>query len=271
MRQNLHTHSTYCDGKDQPEEMIQTAIAEKFDILGFSGHGHCIYDDASMSQQGQAKYIDEIRRLQKQYADEIQIYLGIEQDILGRVPNPRDFDYIIGSAHFVEHEGQFMSVDYSEEMMCKILHEWFHDDFLEYAKTYYQNVRMMKDWDEVDIIGHLDLLTKYNEGNKYFDFENPKYVSIACNTIDALANKIFEVNTGAIARGYRTSPYPYKNLLAYMQEKNIRICLNSDCHDRTKLACNFQESLEMIRSVGYGSMVILTSDGFKDLSLEAFQ
>ena len=56
-----------------------------------------------------------------------------------------------------------------------------------------------------------------------------------------------------------------------MQEKNIRICLNSDCHDRTKLACNFQESLEMIRSVGYGSMVILTSDGFKDLSLEAFQ
>ena len=59
--------------------------------------------------------------------------------------------------------------------------------------------------------------------------------------------------------------------LAYMQEKNIRICLNSDCHDRTKLACNFQESLEMIRSVGYSSMVILTSDGFKDLSLEAFQ
>lgn len=271
MRQNLHTHSTYCDGKDQPEQMIQTAIEKGFDILGFSGHGYCIYDDASMSQQGQVAYIHEIRALQKKYADQIQIYLGIEQDILGRVANPADFDYIIGSAHFVEQEGQFKSVDESEQTMCKILHEWFHDDFLSYAQAYYKNVAVMKDWKEVDIIGHLDLLTKYNEGNKYFDFEDPRYVALACDTIDALSHKIFEVNTGAIARGYRTAPYPYKNLLAYMHEKKIRICLNSDCHDRINLDCHFKESLDLIRKVGCDSMVVLTSEGFKDRPLDQFQ
>ena len=40
MKQNLHTHTVYCDGNDTPEEMVLTAIEKHFDILGFSGHGH---------------------------------------------------------------------------------------------------------------------------------------------------------------------------------------------------------------------------------------
>ena len=38
IKQNLHTHSLYCDGKDSFEEMIQTAIEKEFTILGFSSH-----------------------------------------------------------------------------------------------------------------------------------------------------------------------------------------------------------------------------------------
>ncbi|CBK88186.1 Histidinol phosphatase and related hydrolases of the PHP family [Faecalitalea cylindroides T2-87] len=29
-KQNLHTHSLYCDGKDTIEEMVQEAISRKF-------------------------------------------------------------------------------------------------------------------------------------------------------------------------------------------------------------------------------------------------
>ena len=38
--QNLHTHSTYCDGNDTLEEMIQTCMAKGFTSLGFSGHSY---------------------------------------------------------------------------------------------------------------------------------------------------------------------------------------------------------------------------------------
>ena len=38
MLQNLHTHSTFCDGKNTPREMIEAAIALGFNSLGFSGH-----------------------------------------------------------------------------------------------------------------------------------------------------------------------------------------------------------------------------------------
>ena len=34
---NLHTHTTYCDGKESVESMIQAAIAKNFVRLGFSG------------------------------------------------------------------------------------------------------------------------------------------------------------------------------------------------------------------------------------------
>ena len=36
--QNLHTHTTYCDGKNTAEEMVQKAIELGFKSLGFSGH-----------------------------------------------------------------------------------------------------------------------------------------------------------------------------------------------------------------------------------------
>ena len=35
---NYHTHSTYCDGKASPREMVDFAVAHGFTALGFSGH-----------------------------------------------------------------------------------------------------------------------------------------------------------------------------------------------------------------------------------------
>ena len=63
MRQNLHTHSTYCDGKNSIRDMIETAIEKKFDILGFSGHGYMPLDNCSMSVENTRKYIAEVIRV----------------------------------------------------------------------------------------------------------------------------------------------------------------------------------------------------------------
>ena len=53
IKQNLHTHSTYCDGNDRPEEMILTAIDKGFDSVGFSGHSYMYFaEDHSMSVAG---------------------------------------------------------------------------------------------------------------------------------------------------------------------------------------------------------------------------
>ena len=35
---NYHTHTTYCDGKSTPEEIVLEAIRFGMDTIGFSGH-----------------------------------------------------------------------------------------------------------------------------------------------------------------------------------------------------------------------------------------
>ena len=35
---NYHMHTTFCDGKNTPEEMVQEALARGFTTIGFSSH-----------------------------------------------------------------------------------------------------------------------------------------------------------------------------------------------------------------------------------------
>ncbi|MBB5182981.1 histidinol-phosphatase [Catenisphaera adipataccumulans] len=271
MKQNMHTHTTWCDGKDTPKEMVETAIDKGFDVLGFSGHGHCFCDDVSMSETGQKAYMAEVRKLQRAYAGRIRIYLGIEEDLFQPVEDPEDFDYIIGSVHFIRHEDKIGSVDESRSRTDAMVKDWFGGDFLAYAKAYYENVQELRRHPEADIIGHVDLLTKYNEDESYITFDDPRYLKLACDTIDALSGRLFEVNTGAIARGYRKRPYPDIHLMRYMHEHGIPLILNSDCHDRRQLDCAFDAALDLIVQAGYRELMTFDGSRFTPLPIEMFQ
>ena len=270
MRQNLHTHSVYCDGRDSLRDMIETAVEKKFDNLGFSGHGYLPVDSASMSVENTRKYIAEVLALKEEYKDRIKIHLGIEQDMLNRMPVKEPFEFVIGSCHFLTKEGQSLPIDYNRGIMEYMTDVWYEGSFVRLAEDYYAKIREMKDWEEVDIIGHLDLITKYNEDESFIRFTDPSYIKEACDTIDALQEKIFEVNTGAIARGMRKTPYPHISLLKYMKEKDVRICLNSDCHNRMFLDCYFTESLDLIRQCGFRSLSVLGNDGFYEEDISRF-
>ena len=271
MRVNMHTHSVYCDGKDRPEEMIQTALEKGFTILGFSGHGFSPYDTASMSAEHTRRYIDEINALKQKYQDRITIFLGIEQDSTCRIPSKDPYDYVIGSVHFVEKDGVFRSIDYSREELCSILEEWYDGDFRKLAADYYAEVARQARFEEVDIIGHLDLLTKYNEDESFLSFSDPVYLKLAEQCIAAIGTEpVYEVNTGAIARGYRKTPYPHRTLLEILHAFGAKIQLNSDCHNRKDLDCGFEEALQLIRSCGFTCLHILKDGDFVPVELDAF-
>ena len=62
--QNLHTHSTYCDGHDTPEETVLRAIELGFDTIGFSGHSHMYFSPLiGMTPEATEAYKQEIARL----------------------------------------------------------------------------------------------------------------------------------------------------------------------------------------------------------------
>ena len=94
-------------------------------------------------------------------------------------------------------------------------------------------------------------------------------LSAALEAAHALAGKIpfFEVNTGAIARGYRTTPYPSLFLMKELKRLGFGAVISSDCHDRRYLDCAFDAAAESVRACGFTERYILTASGFTAVAL----
>jgi histidinol-phosphatase (PHP family) len=78
---------------------------------------------------------------------------------------------------------------------------------------------------------------------------------------------LFEVNTGAIARGYRTSPYPSDNLLRVLKNEGADIILTSDCHNADYLDCEFAETKRRLLDIGFREMVVLCNHKFTKIPI----
>ena len=130
---NYHTHTTYCDGKDTPEEMILAAIDKGLRTLGFSGHSPLFSEDWCMTKESVREYYEELTTLKEKYKDKIEILIGLEQDILSEEPE-LPFDYIIGSVHALPVKGGLVPVDESLEMLEGDINKHFGGNSLLFAK-----------------------------------------------------------------------------------------------------------------------------------------
>ncbi len=268
--QNLHTHSTYCDGKDTLEEMIQGAIAKGFDSIGFSGHSYMSFSPKiSMSLEGTEEYKREIAALKKKYEGKIDIFCGLEFEMYSEVNDLADYDYLIGSAHYFYIDGTHVGFDRDEKTVRSVIETHFENDPMQYAAAYYELVTHLPEYGKFDILGHFDLVAKHAEAPNFLDVTSPEYLNYAYEAIDALRGKIpfFEVNTGAIARGYRTSPYPAAPIVKRLLDCGFLPVISSDCHDKTKLDCAFEDAARLLESCGAKERYILTKEGFRAVPL----
>ncbi len=76
------------------------------------------------------------------------------------------------------------------------------------------------------------------------------------------AGCLIEINTGAIARGYRQTPYPRRFLLERVRARGGRIVLSSDAHSAAAVACGLADAAALARSVGFTEYQRLTPEGF---------
>lgn len=266
MLTNLHTHTTFCDGKNTPEEVVLAAIDRGFASIGFSGHGYTPFDPRYCLQDTTG-YIAEIKRLRAAYAGKISIYLGVEEDAFAPVMRT-DFDYIIGSSHYLRVDGQFYPIDSSPAHFARCL-DVFGGDAEKLADAYYRSFCAYIGERRPDIVGHFDLITKYEETGEPHFFCSEQYLALAERyLLRALeADVIFEVNTGAIARGLRTSPYPHERLLHRICRSGGKITLSSDCHRAELLDAAFAETEQLLREIGFAQVYVLDEGKFKPISL----
>ncbi len=268
--QNLHIHTTYADGKDSPEELVLTAIQKNFQSIGFSEHTYMEFSDYpyQMAVEKMEEYKAEIHRLKQQYQDKIQLFCGLEFDLFSEV-SIDGFDYVIGSVHYLDINGKKVGFDRDVRQVEALVDTYFHGDGLAFAERYFETLLLLPQKRKMDIVGHFDILTKTNEQRPFIDVCSQDYLHLGYEAIRQLKGKIplFEVNTGAIARGYRTTPYPQAEFLKEFHRCGFGAVITSDCHNKDFLDCHYNEARELLLQAGFRSQWILTDEGFKEVEL----
>ncbi len=269
LRCDLHTHTTFCDGMHSPEEMVLSAIERGMDVIGFSGHSYVPWQRSCMSREGSVQYCRELQRLRDLYGEKILILTGLEADLHG-IRTDDVFDYVIGSVHDVLLDGEPCPIDSSEAVLTEVVRTHCRGDFYRLIREYYRAVATVVDVTKCDIIGHFDVISKFNDGGKLFDENDPRYLKPAVEALDVLLEKNirFELNTGAMARGYRKYPYPAPLLLRRIAEKGGQIVLGSDAHCKEHLLHAFPVALQLAKHCGVGSVQVITRQGWKSCTID---
>jgi histidinol-phosphatase (PHP family) len=237
---DLHMHTTFCDGKNTAEEMVCSAIEKGLYCVGISTHAPTFFDCSyAIRTERFVEYFAEMDRLKRKYANKIKVLCGLEMDLYSNVEKKHleKVDYIIGSVHYMEKNGEYVMVDCSARILRDACDRLWNGDPYEMVGDYYKNVASVCEILDPDIIGHIDLITKFIEQDELFDMRSPEYEKHAFSAISKLVTYgvPFEMNYGAISRGYRTTPYPDTPLHDFILENNGRIIKSSDAHSASAI------------------------------------
>ncbi|MBI4856012.1 MAG: histidinol-phosphatase HisJ [Acetobacterium woodii] len=261
---NYHIHSDYCDGKNTLEEMVVAGITAGLTSLGLSSHLPLPFtNDWTMKEEYIDQYLNDVKNLKEKYASIIELYCGIEidffidrQDIsdLAKKIIPR-LDYTIMSIHTLGNtKGDDVSyIDESQHDFEQGIEKYYQGDTQAYIKEYYQGIAKMVTMFEPDILGHLDLIKKYNQNNYFFNEKDSWYQETVKRCLDVIATtktKI-EINTGANMRTPGVGRYPSDWMIPEMKKRNIPITIGGDSHSVTGIVYEYEEAEIYLEKCGY--------------------
>ena len=135
-------------------------------------------------------------------------------------------------------------------------------DALAVAEGYFRDVARVAAM-RPTILGHLDLITKLNAGNRFFDEDTPRYRRAALDALHAVDPHatLLEINTGGVSRGYRTAPYPALFLLREWHAMGGNIILTADAHSTDTLVFGYDQATELAKAAGFSHSTLLTDSG----------
>lgn len=259
--------------KGSLEEVVQSAVRTGFSIYGLSEHAPryraedlfpdeadlCVGDLVDMFEG----YVSTALALRERYADRIELVIGFEsevlppQDWLERMRALRhrhsELDYVVGSVH---HVGD-TSIDMKPALTAKLAEEVGGRESLE--RLYFEQVTEMVETLRPEIVGHFDLIRKFDGDGPRFGPETWKHVERALEAIRAVG-AILDVNAAPFRR--KMGPvYPLPPLLERAREMGIPATLGDDSHGPAEVGVGLDACLHAMERAGYRRVHYLTGKG----------
>ena len=154
------------------------------------------------------------------------------------------FDYVLGAVHYLKVENEFIPIDENADILKTAAKKFFNGDMYRLVEKYYETVGVLAG-KNCNAVAHFDLVTKFNEKEKLFDEKDERYVRACFKAAKKLVNagKVFEINTGAVARGYKKEAYPAKEITAFIRDNGGMFVLGSDSHHKNGLMFDFEKEV----------------------------
>ena len=265
MRFDYHMHFEYGDyDLNWVEGFFDAAKKHNLDEIGISEHTHTFpefekfyYDDLILdnSQVGEFQkvwlksnkfkhtlqdYFNFMYELQKNHA----VKIGIEvcnfknQVEVAKILSAWNFDYIIGSVHFINGWGFDSS---------KIKSEFARHDLRDLYEEYTREIEKLAASKNYDILGHPFNIRLFKN---FPDFDVTEYlerVAVALKNSDMA----IDVNTGTKYRYPVGEISPYEDFMKIAARYEIPITINSDAHQPEDCGKFYEEAVDYVKSFGY--------------------
>jgi len=264
IRSNYHVHSNYCDGKNTLEEMVLAGIDAGLVSMGLSSHMPLPFkNDWTMKESNLESYFKDVTCLKEKYASSIELYCGLEIDyFIDRndisalsKKNISELDFTIMSIHTV---GSTLSdnvyyIDESQDNLAQGIKKFYNDNPKNFIKAYYSGIAQMILSYQPDILGHLDLIKKFNREHFFFDEKEKWYKESVYQCLDAVAKSrtMIEINTGADLRVPGVGRYPSDWIIPELFKRKIPITISGDSHSLEGISFNFNEAEQYLMDCGY--------------------
>ena len=273
---NYHSHCSFCDGRAPLEEFVKEAIRQGFYSYGVSSHAPLPFPTQWTMEWGQMEaYLDEFKNLRSKYADEIELYVGLEIDYLNEESNPSvasftelPLDYRIGSVHLLyDAAGEVVDIDCSPAVFKERVDRHFNGDVLRVIRMYFDRLFRMVELGGFDILGHADKM-HYNASCYHPGLlDEPWYEALMKDYFSLVASRGYLVEINTKAYDSLGTFYPNSRYWELMKEYQIKILVNSDAHYPERINAGRMEALRLLQAKGFATVAELHQGSWREVPI----
>ena len=273
---NYHSHCSFCDGRAPFEEFVKEAITQGFYSYGVSSHAPLPFPTQwTMEWEQMEAYLDEFNNLRQKYADEIELYVGLEIDYLNEESNPSvarftelPLDYRIGSVHLLyDAAGEVVDIDCSPAVFKERVDRHFNGDVLRVVRMYFDRLFRMVELGGFDILGHADKM-HYNASCYHPGLlDEPWYEALMKDYFSLVASRGYLVEINTKAYDSLGTFYPNSRYWELMKEYQIKVLVNSDAHYPERINAGRMEALRLLQAKGFATVAELHQGSWREVPI----